>query len=288
MTTKASAGARLRALLEASTIVVAPGAPDPLTARLVAEAGFAAVYCTGGGISRSRGLPDLGYTTLTELVERVSNMAEACALPMMVDADSGFGGVLNIQRTVRLIERAGAAGLHIEDDNIPRLTRDAAVNLIGTEEMGLRIRAACRARLDQNFLIIARTDVLPHLGLDEAIDRANRYADAGADLVYVEFSRTRQTIEAVARRVTAPKLISLNKGENEQLTPALLAQMGYKLLTRPSDTQLAAIHATRAVLRHLKERGTTEGFDAMISFAERDELVETAGHRAIENEFMRS
>src|SRR5579863_6130625 len=106
MTTTSSAGARLRALLGASTIVVAPGAPDPLTASLIAEAGFLAVYCTGGGISRSRGLPDLGYTTLTELVERVSNMAEACTLPMVVDADSGFGGILNIQRTVRLIERA--------------------------------------------------------------------------------------------------------------------------------------------------------------------------------------
>jgi len=288
MQTAQSAGARLRSLLRAPGLVVAPGASDALTARLVTEAGFSAVYCTGGGISRSRGLPDLGYTTQTELAERIANMTEACALPMLVDADAGFGGVLGVQRTVRLLERAGAAGLHIEDDEIPRRSRDAVANLIPAEAMALRIEAACEARADRDFVIVARTDVLPHLGLDAAIDRANLYAAAGADLVYVEFSRTRDVIEQVARRVKAPKLISLNKGENELVPPATLAEMGYKLLTLPSDTQLAAIHAMRAVLRHVRAHGTSDGFDAMISFAERERLVDTAAHRAIEDRFMRS
>jgi 2-methylisocitrate lyase-like PEP mutase family enzyme len=278
-----SAGAELRAMMARPGIVIAPGASDALTARLVEEAGFSAVFCTGGGIARSHGLPDLGYLTASELVARIANMTETCALPMIVDADSGFGTALNLRRTVRALERAGAAAMHIEDMEVPRRHRDAAANYLEPEAMARRIRAACAARLDPQFVVIARTDVTLDLGVDAAIDRANRYADAGADLVYVEFSKTRAIIEAVARRVTAPKLISLNKGENELLTAGELAEMGYKVLTHPADTQLAAIHAMRAVLHHLKRHGSSGGFEAMISFAERDRIVDTAAHRAIED-----
>ena len=277
-----SAARRLRDLLRRSPIVVAPGAPDALTARLVAEAGFAAVHATGGGIARSRGVPDLGVTTLTELVERVASMTEACSLPVIADADSGYGGNLNVARAIRLLERAGAAGVHLEDEHVPRQAPQAAANLLDPGEMATRIGAALAARADPDFAIIARTNAVPALGLDAAIDRANRYADAGADLVYVESTRTRRDMETVARRVKAPRLISINKGVNEPVTPAALAEMGYRIVTHPADTQLAAIHAIRAVLGHLKANGTSEAFAAMVPFAERDVIVGTAEYRARE------
>jgi 2-methylisocitrate lyase-like PEP mutase family enzyme len=278
--------ARLRALLAQPGIVVAPGAADALMARLVEAAGFPAVYCTGGGISRSLGLPDVGYVTLTEMAGRVRGMAEACALPLIADVDAGFGNALTLMRAVRTFEAAGAAAIHVEDKEVPRRARDARANLVRAEEMAGRIRAALRARSTPEFVVIARTDAVPVLGIDAAIDRANRYADAGADVIYVEYLKARAEMEAVARRVAAPKLVSLNKGEGELLPADELAAMGFKILTLPADLQLAAIHAMRALLAHLKAAQTTAGFEAMATFAERDELIGLAAARALEAEFV--
>ncbi len=281
-----SAATRLRELLAEPGIVVAPGAVDALAAKLIEAAGFPAAYCTGGGISRSLGLPDVGYVTLTEMAGRGRNIAETCSLPLIADVDAGFGNVLTLMRAVRTFEAAGAAAIHVEDKEVPRRARDARANLVTAEEMAGRIRAALRARRTAEFVIIARTDALPVLGIGEAIDRANRYADAGADVIYVEYLKTRAEMEAVARRVAAPKLISLNKGEGELLPADALAAMGFKILTLPADLQLAAIHAMRALLAHLQAAGTTAGFDAMATFAERDELIGLAAARALEAEFI--
>lgn len=277
---------RLRELLAEPGIVVAPGAYDGLTAKLVEAAGFHALYCTGGGISRSRGFPDLGYTTLTELLERIRNIVEVCPLPLIADADAGFGNVLTLTRAVRELERAGAAGLHIEDAEIPARFKDPAANLLPAEDMVRRIEAAMGARESSAFLIIARTDALPYEGLDAAIERAGRYAAAGAEMVYVEHLKTRAQMEQVAARVSAPKLVSINQGENELVPAGELAAMGYDLLTIPADAQLAAIHSMRALLAHLAKHGTTAGFDAVASFAERDALVETARARALLQKFL--
>lgn len=282
-----SAGEMFRKLLERPGVVTAPGAADPLTALLVQQAGFEAVHCTGGGIARSFGLPDLGYVTLSELVERVASMAEVCPLPMIVDVDSGYGTALNVQRTVRLLERAGAAGLHIEDDEVPKRSVEPARNLIAANAMAAKLQAAALARTDPSFVIIGRTNALPRLGLEEAIARANRYADAGADLVYVEFMRTRDDIEAVARRVKAPKMLTQNKGETALLSPVELDEMGYKLVAHPSDTQLAALFAIKAVLKTLKESGTVASFNDMISFAERDVIVNAGAHQQAAERFLR-
>jgi 2-methylisocitrate lyase-like PEP mutase family enzyme len=252
-----SAGARLRALLTAQPIVVAPGVWDGLSARLVAEAGFAAAYCTGGGIARGRGFPDLGLVTLSELAATVSNIAEVCDLPLIVDLDSGFGNVLNIRRGVGLIEHAGAAALHIQDVEVPR--RAATADIIPVPAMIGRLRAAADARRDENFLIIARTDVGPLLGLDAAIERANQYVEAGVDMVYVEGMVSRADVELVARQVGGTKLVSLNKGET--------------VLTHPADAQLTAIAAMRRLLQHLKREGTTAEFEPMASFPEREAIV---------------
>lgn len=277
---------RLRTLLAAPGIVVMPGAADALTARLVEMAGFSAVYCTGGGISRSLGFPDVGYVTLTEMVDRVRSIAQAVRVPVIADIDSGFGNALTLMRAVRAMEAAGVAGVHVEDKAVPRRVRDPRANLVDIDEMRGRLRAARQARESPDFLLIGRTDALPVLGLEAAIDRANRYADAGADMVYVEYLRTRADIEAVARRVSTPKLISLNKGEGEILPAPALAAMGYQVLTLPADAQLAAIHAMRAVLAHIRQAGTSDGFDAMATFPERDDVVGLPAARAAETEYL--
>jgi len=274
-----TAGARLRRLLERNEIVVAPGASDALTAILIKEQGFQAVYCTGGGVSRSRGLADLGYTTLTEMAERVANITEVCDLPLIVDADAGFGTALSVERTARLLERAGAAGLHIEDEEVPARNISPSKNFVSLREMVGRIRAAQNGRQDASFFVIGRTDVLPHEGLESAIDRANAYLDAGADMAYVEFLQHREQVEAVGRRVRGPKFINQIKDETAILSAHELAQMGFKIMIHPADAQLAAIHATRAVLKHLKQTGSSVGYDAMVSFAERDRIVATDEHR---------
>ncbi|MCO5089825.1 isocitrate lyase/PEP mutase family protein [Bosea sp. (in: a-proteobacteria)] len=275
----------LRSLLAEPGIIVAPGVADGLMARLVAEAGFQAVYATGGAINRSRGLPDLGLTSLEGLCSRVTDIAEASGLPVIVDADSGFGGILNIGRTVRALERAGACALHLQDSQSPRLAGPDRDNLLGIEAMRRRIAAALAARRDPGLLIIARTDASDCLGLTGAIERARAYAEAGADLVYVEHLRSRAEIEDVARQVRHPMLISLNKGLGDLPSAAELAALGYKLLTHPADMQLAAIHAMRALLAHLAAAGSTEGFEPMLPFAERDRIVGQDRARAAERTY---
>jgi 2-methylisocitrate lyase-like PEP mutase family enzyme len=276
----------LRRRLAGEGIIVAPGAADGLSAKLVARAGFEAVYCTGGGISRGMGLPDIGNVTMTEMVARVANIAEVCPLPLIADMDAGFGNVTTVMRAIRALERAGAAAVHIEDKEVPRRRRDPAGNLIAPDEMVGRIKAALRARTDPDFVLVARTDALPLEGVEAAIERANRYADAGADVIYVEHMVTRAQMEAVAVRVAAPKLVSLNKGTGEILSAHELAAMGYRILTLPADAQLAAIHAMEALLAHLKAHGSTSAFEAMIPFRRRDELVGLAEARALEDELL--
>ncbi|MCC7048358.1 MAG: oxaloacetate decarboxylase [Alphaproteobacteria bacterium] len=283
---RASAATRLRTLIATSDIVVAPGAYDGLTAKMIEEAGFAAVYCTGGGISRSRGQPDLGYTTLTELLERIGSMTETCPLPMIVDADSGFGGILNLRRAVRALERVDAAAMHIEDMEVPSRRLATRDNLVEPVEMEARLRAALGARQNPDFLVIGRTDVLPLLGLDAAIERALRFAGAGADMVYIDGIKTRAQMEQFAHKVKAPKLVGIIAGECEQVPAADLAQMGFKLLTIPADPQLAAIHAVRRLLAHIRTSGSSAGFDALCTFEERDALVDTRSHRDVEREYL--
>lgn len=277
---------RLRDLLQAKGPLIAPGVFDGLSAKLAEQAGFAALYCTGGGISRSRGMPDLGYTTLGELSERIATMTEVCSLPMIVDIDSGFGGPLALRRAIRLLERAGAAAVHVQDIEVPHRRRAPADNIVAAAEMTSRLQVALSARTDLKMLIIARTDVLPILGMEAAIQRAQTYRDAGADMVYVEFLRTRQEMEALARRLPTSKLVSLCHLEGEPVAPADLAEMGYKIATLPAAAQLAAIHAMRALFAHIKEHGSTAGFNALATFGDRDEIVGTPGDREFELEWL--
>ena len=279
---------RLRALIAAEGIVVAPGAFDGLSARLVERSGFPVVYLTGGGVARSFGQPDIGAISYVEVAERVRSVAAAISLPIIADLDAGHGGIATIRRAVREFALAGAAAAHIEDREVPRRFRDAAANLISPQEMVGRVKAALASRPDDAFCIIARTDALPSSGLDEAVDRANRYADAGADVIYVEHLKTIAEMETVARRVTAPKLISLNKGLGDTPPAADLAAMGYRILTLPADLQLAAIAAMQDILAHVARHGTTVGFDRMTSFPARDEIVGLQDARVFEDDYLPS
>ena len=276
----------LRRLLRQPGIVVAPGVADGLSALLVQQAGFPAVYASGGAINRSRGVPDVGATSLTELCDRVNEITEACDLPLIVDADSGFGGIVNLRRTVRLLEKAGVAALHIQDSEVPRRAAEPAKNYFAPRNMELRVAGACDARQDPELVVIARTDVMDDLGLNEAIARAKLYAQAGADVVYVEHLRTRDDMARAAEAIRHPLLVSLNKGLGELPAAADLAAMGYRILTHPADLQLSAIHAMRAVLRHLSAAGTTQDYPDMIGFAERDEIVGLAGVQASERDYL--
>jgi 2-methylisocitrate lyase-like PEP mutase family enzyme len=277
-----TAATRLAALLADAAPVLAPGAADPLTALLAQEAGFPAIHGTGGGIVRGLGQPDLGQFGLAELVARIGAITEVCTLPIIVDVDSGFGGPLPLARAVRLLARLDAAAIHVEDRELPRRSRDPRDDIMPPATMAGRIRAALGARGKDGPLVIARTDSRPALGLDAAIDRVNRYADAGADLVYVEFIKERADIEAVARRVAAPKVIAVTRAETAPLTAADLGAMGFPLIIYPADAQLAAIAAMRAVFAHIRAHGTAEGFAAMASMSERNLIVGTAAAQQFE------
>lgn len=273
--------AALRRLLDMPGIIGMAGMSDGLSARLVAESDFPAAYLSGGALARGMGYPDLGLVSLTDLELRVRNIAEVCGLPFIVDLDSGYGGVLNLAFAVSRIERAGAAGLHIDDFAIPRRHRDGAANLLDLNEMLARLRVAMTARLDPDFVIIGRTDAALHLGLDAAIERANTFAEAGADLVYIEHLHDRAAIERVASEVSGPKLIALVGGKGDTPAASELQAMGYRIVTWPAEAQLAAISACLSALRQL--RGTGAPSALATDFNERDRIVDTAAFRAFED-----
>jgi 2-methylisocitrate lyase-like PEP mutase family enzyme len=282
----AGAPNKLRDLILKRAPVVAAGGADPLTAKLIEEAGFPATHVSGGALTRGLGQPDLGQFGMAELITRVSAISEVCSLPMIVDVDSGFGGPHAFARCIRLLARFNVAAVHIEDQEVPRRSRQLARNLLAPNFMVGRIQAGLSARGAEGPLIIARTDAAPSLGLDTAIDRVNQYVDAGADVAYVEFLRDRAAIEAVARRVKGPKLISMTRGETSPLNVAELGALGFSIVIFPADAQLTAIHAMRRVLTHIRQHGTAEGFLHMVDMAERNRIVGTSEAQAFEATFL--
>jgi carboxyvinyl-carboxyphosphonate phosphorylmutase len=250
---------RLRQLLAAPGIVVAPGAYDGFSARLVEAAGYQACYMTGAGTAASHlGQPDLGLATLTEMADHARHLAAAISLPLIADADTGYGNALNVVRTVREYERAGVAGLHLEDQVAPKKCGHiAGKQVIPAKEFAEKVRAASEHRTDDDFVIIARTDARAVTGLDDAIERGNRYAEAGADLIFVEAPQSLEEIERVTREVKAPLLANMVAGGR---TPAVtvkeLERLGFKLVIFPGVCMAAAIPAIEAALERLRAAGT--------------------------------
>lgn len=281
--------AALRALFSGEHLPMAPGAPDALTARLIERAGFPAVYMTGFGATASlTGCPDVGILTQTEMTTHARNMAAAVQVPVIADADAGYGGPANIERTVREYLQAGVAAIHLEDQAPPkRCGHMAGVRLVTAEEMEGRLRCAIAARGDQDLVIIGRTDALPAFGRDEAIRRAVRYRNAGADMIFVDAIKTVADAEAVAREVPGPLVISIVEGhETAHLEPADWQRMGYALALYPLSALLTATRAVSEVLHGLGLHGNTSVEEGrMATYAEFSELVRLPHFRSLDDRF---
>jgi 2-methylisocitrate lyase-like PEP mutase family enzyme len=243
-----------RDLLKRDGMVVAPGAYDCITAKLIEQAGFAAVYMTGAGSAATLGYPDFGLVTMSEMVANAGRIAAAVALPVIADADTGYGNELNVFRTVREFEKSGVAGIHIEDQEFPKKCGHLeGKQIIARDDYMAKIRAAVAARRDQDFLIIARTDSRAIAGFEEAITRANAALAAGADMAFVEAPQTREEVAAVPRLVNGPCLLNVVRGGK---TPDLDLQeaeaMGYKLAIVPGLLIKSVVGICDQMLAELK------------------------------------
>jgi 2-methylisocitrate lyase-like PEP mutase family enzyme len=279
----------LKTLLTGETLVMAPGAADALTARLIESAGFPAVYMTGFGATASlTGCPDVGILTQSEMTTHARNMVRAVKVPVIADADTGYGGPANIERTVREYLQAGVAAIHIEDQAAPkRCGHMAGAKLVSEEEMTGRLKGAIEARGDADLLIIGRTDALAAVGRDEAIRRASRYREAGVDLVFVDAMKTIAEAEAVAREVPGPLMISIVEGhETTRLLPQDLKSLGYALALYPLSPLFAATRAVSEVLRSLRRDGSTLAeAGRMATYAEFSDWVRLDHFRSLDDRF---
>jgi 2-methylisocitrate lyase-like PEP mutase family enzyme len=271
----------LRNILKSGRIAVAPGAFDGLSARLVAQAGFPAVYASGGAIARSAGLPDLGLIPLDAIVDRLASMVDVVEVPIIADADTGYGNALNAQAAARAFERTGVAAFHLEDQTFPKKCGhydDKSV--VPVAEMVQKLKAVRDALHDPDFVVIARTDALAIEGFERALDRAAAYLQAGADMIFVEAPTSEAEIADIARRLPGLKLINMFAGGKTPLVPVpQLEALGYHVVIIPSDTQRAAIKAMQRVLATIARDGSAAAMaDDMVSFKDRELLVDTAGY----------
>lgn len=253
--------AHFRAALESGRLQRFPGAFSPLVAKLVAELGFDGVYVSGAVLSADLGLPDIGLTTLTEVSGRGAQIASVTDLPTLIDADTGFGEPMSAARTVTVLEDAGLAGCHLEDQENPkRCGHLDGKAVVPPGEMIKRLRAAVSARRDPNFIICARTDAVGIEGIPAAIDRAKAYADAGADLIFTEALHTPTEFEQFRAAVDAPLLANMTEfGKSELLTARQLSDIGYNVVIYPVTTLRLAMHAVEAGLREIADSGTQSG-----------------------------
>ena len=276
--------------LKRDKLLVAPGCFDGLSARLVEEAGFEAAYFSGGAVARSMGLPDIGLVTMSEVIERAAQVVSAVKIPVIADADTGYGNAINLVRTVREYERVGVTAIHIEDQITPkRCGHLDGKEVISLPEMIKKLEAALASRADPDFCIIARTDARGVHGLDDAISRARAFAQLGVDAVFVEAPQSESELEQIPRALlNIPLLVNVFKGGKTPMLPVeRLEKMGYRIAIYPSETQRAAIYAMRQALSLLKREGTTEAMDeALTTFKERDTIVGLDDWQELERKFL--
>ena len=277
-------------MLQRDNLLVAPGCFDGLSARLVEEAGFEAAYLSGGAVARSMGIPDIGLVTMSETIERAVQVVSAVKLPIIADADTGYGNAVNLVRTVREFERVGVTAIHIEDQITPkRCGHLDGKEVISIAEMAKKLEAALGARTDKDFTIIARTDARGVHGFDNAIERARVFAKLGVDAIFVEAPQSEEELTEIPRRLPGiPLLVNVFKGGKTPMLPIKrLEEMGYRIAIYPSETQRAAIHAMRTTLSTLKREGTTESIDDLLTtFKERDRVVGLDDWQKIEREYL--
>jgi methylisocitrate lyase len=276
-----SPGRRLRDAWTASPIAL-PGVFNALVGRIAERLGYQAVYLSGAALSASAALPDVGLLTLTEFVEAARSITSATRLPLVCDADTGFGEALNVERSVRLFEDAGVAGIHLEDQQLPkRCGHLSGKQLVDAEVMAAKVRAAVAARRDPDFVLIARTDARGVAGFDEAVRRARLYVEAGADAIFPEALESKDEFAAFARALApAPLLANMTEfGRSPNLDFAELSDLGYRLVLYPVTTLRVALGAVRAALADILARGNQrEQLGHMLTRAELYELLDYAGY----------
>lgn len=269
--------------------LLVPGAANALTAKIIEDTGFEAIYVTGAGIANMHlGAPDIGLITLSELADHVGAMRDAVGLPLMVDADTGFGNALNTRRTIQVLERAGANAIQLEDQVFPkRCGHFAGKAVIPTDEMVGKIKAAVDARVNGDLMIVARTDARAPNGFADAMERAERYIEAGADMTFVEAPLDKDELAAIARDLPVPQIVNMVAGG---LTPlvgrAALAEMGFAFVLYANAALQAAIHAMQTVLGSLKENGSLDAVMGQIAgFEERQRAVGKPLYDALEQKY---
>ncbi|MFD0824371.1 isocitrate lyase/PEP mutase family protein [Neobacillus sp. M.A.Huq-85] len=271
-------------------IIIAPGAYDSLTSVLIEQAGFEALYMTGGGISYTTlGKPDIGLMTASEMATRASYICDSVQIPVIADADTGYGNYLNVMRTVRDFERAGISAIQLEDQDFPKRCghlRDK--NVIPLSEMIGKIKAAVDTRVDENLLIIARTDSRAINGLHEAIERAQCYAEAGADIIFVEALENKDEFSTITNYIQMPLLANMVEGGKSPLMSASeLDSMGYKIVIFPNSVTRVVAKAAQDLFHELKETGTTAGMkDQMLNFSQLNQLLGIQRYHEMEEKYV--
>ena len=280
---------RLRTLIEGSEMLIAPGCNDAFSAKIAQACGFEAVYMTGfGTVATVYGLPDIGLATMTEMVENARRIADSVSIPVIADADTGYGNHLNVIRTVQEYERAGVAGMQLEDQVSPkRCGHMNGQQVVPAEEMVTKIRAGIDTRKDENFLIIARTDAISAVNFDEAIERGNMYGEAGADIIFVEAPRSIEEMQSIPKLIKnvpvmvniAPKTPYLNAGEYEN--------MGFALAIYPAVSITNAYRAIKEDMMELKMTGMMKnGSHGGVPFEELSDFLGVKHYRKLEEELL--
>jgi methylisocitrate lyase len=285
-----SPGQRLREAWAEVPIPV-PGVFNPLVARMAERLGFRAVYLSGAALSAGAGLPDVGLMTATEFADAARSITLATELPLLVDADTGFGEALNVERTVHLFEAAGAAAIHLEDQQLPkRCGHLSGKQLVAAEAMAAKIRAATAARRDPTFVIIARTDARGVNGFDDALARAELYLEAGADVIFPEALETPDEFAAFAKAISAPLLANMTEfGRSPILDFASLAAMGYRMVLYPLSALRSALQAARATLEAIQTDGhQRDRLGTMLTRAELYELLDYHGYEERDRKYFGS
>ena len=281
----------LRQMMTGKQIVVAPGAHDALTAKIIEQVGFSAVYMTGYGQAASHlGKPDVGLLTLTEMVARASNIVEAVNVPVIADADTGFGNAVNVMRTLREYEKAGVAAIQLEDQVAPKKCGHmTGRQVVSKEEMVGKIKAAVDVRTDPDLMIIARTDARTVHGIGEALERAKAYEEAGADILFIESPETVEEMKQITTSFKVPVLANMVEGGRTPFLPVQELQgLGYDLVIFPTASTYLVTKALTRLMTVLKETGTTASLiPEMITFEEFNDLIGLTKIRELENMYVK-
>lgn len=269
-------GLNLRDQDGSGELVIAPGAHDAMSARVIASAGFRAVYMTGDGVAATLGKPDVGLLTMTEVLAAAKAIVEAVPIPVIVDGDTGFGGILNVRRTVQEFEKIGAAAVHLEDQVFPKrcgYLRNGS--LIAVEEMQQKIKMALDSRKSADFLVIARTEARMCETFDEALERASAYREVGADVIFINGMRTREQVERAVREVPGPHLYNFSgSDQSPRLTFKEMQELGFSIVIYPTHAFRLAVKSIRSMMQFLMEHGHLDPwYEKMITFEEWQEIT---------------